>query len=313
MYPTVDLWEALLFLAGGIWAVSWSADRFVDGAAALADRWRLSPFVIGVVIVGFGTSAPELAVSACSSASGHASLALGNAYGSNICNIALILGVMALIRPIRIKRTIRRYAAPVLAATGFVSWLALLYLDGIPRWMGAAMILLFVNLVRWMMGDNTNTTRAVPVLKPVRHPWWTATISLAVLIVASHFVVWGSVVSARRLGVSELVIGLTIVAVGTSLPEFATSLAALRRHQTDLVLGNIIGSNLFNTLAVVGLSCLIRPVETIPLGILFRDLPLMTVLTVTLCTRRIRRCQATLWLLVYIAYVLLLVLRPMTR
>lgn len=312
MYPNVNLWEALLFLVGGIWVVSWSAERFVDGAAALAKRWGLSPFIIGVVIVGFGTSAPELAVSLCSSASGHASLSLGNAYGSNICNIALVLGIMALVRPIRIKRTIRSFAVPVLAAAGFVTWLTLLYLDGIPRWMGAAMLLLFVNLVRWMMGDNKNATHSVPILKPVRHPWWAVTASLALLIVASHFVVWGSVVSARRLGVSELVIGLSVVAIGTSLPEFATSLAALRRHQTDIVLGNIVGSNLFNALSVVGLSCLIRPVETIPLGVLFRDLPLMTVLTITLCTRRISRCRAMLWLLVYLAYALSLVLHPLT-
>ena len=174
------------------------------------------------------------------------------------------------------------------------------------------MLLLFVNLVRWMMGDNKNATHSVPILKPVRHPWWAVTASLALLIVASHFVVWGSVVSARRLGVSELVIGLSVVAIGTSLPEFATSLAALRRHQTDIVLGNIVGSNLFNALSVVGLSCLIRPVETIPPGVLFRDLPLMTVLTITLCTRRISRCRAMLWLLVYLAYALSLVLHPLT-
>lgn len=301
MYPDVALWEALLLLVGGLWGVSWSADRFVDGAAALAARYRVSSFVIGVVIVGFGTSLPELAVSAFSSGANHAALALGNAYGSNIYNVAVILGLMAMIRPLRVRRSIRCFAVPILLAAGFVSWIALIYLEALPRWAALLLILLFVYLVRLLMTDRAMPRGETPD-RVVPHPWWVASWSLLMLLVTSHFVVWGAVVTARQMGVSELVLGLTVVAAGTSLPELVTSVVALRRRQTDLILGNIIGSNLFNTLAVVGVSGLIRPVAEVPHMILLRDLPLMIVLSMMLCTRRLTRRRALVWLLGFAAY-----------
>ena len=302
MYPDVVLWEALLFLVGGLWLVSWSADRFVDGAVSVAHRRNLSPFVVGMVIVGFGTSLPELCVSAFSAVSGHGDLSLGNAYGSNIYNIAVILGLMALLRPIRVRRPIRRYAVPVLAATGFVSWLLLLYLGGLPRWAAFGLLFAFAYLVRVLYADGTDRRELAIPKQDHAHPWVPVTAGLVALLVSSHFVVWGSVVLARKLGVPELVIGLTIVAAGTSLPELVTSLVAVKRRQPDLVLGNIIGSNLFNTLAVVGVSGLLRPLPEVASGILLRDLPLMTVLSLSLFTKRVTRGRAVIWLLVFVAY-----------
>lgn len=306
MYPDITLWEALLFLAGGLWAVAWSADRFVDGASALATRWRVSPFVIGLVIIGFGTSLPELTVSALAAGTHHAGLSLGNAYGSNIYNIAVILGLMALVRPIRLGRSIRSYAVPVLAMTGVLSWFTLLYLEGIPRWAAAALLVLFVFLARRMAKAGSGILVEALPTRPVSTPAWTALSSLVLLLLASHFVVWGSVAVARQMGISELVIGLTLVAAGTSLPELATSISALKKHQTDMILGNIMGSNLFNTLAVVGLSGLVRPIPEVAPGILFRDLPLMVGLTLALSTKRLTRWRAAGMMLVFILYLVAL-------
>ena len=305
MYPDVVLWEALLFLAGGFWAVAWSADRFVDGATSLALRWRISPFAIGVVIIGFGTSLPELSVSTLASGTDHSALSLGNAYGSNIYNIAVILGLMALIRPLRVRRTIRAFAVPVLALSGAVTWFVLLFLEGLPRWAAAGLLALFVWIVPHLSAlDRPKAVSETDAAKRGEHPWWTVLMSLAVLLVGSHFVVWGAVDVARTLGVSELAIGLTLVAAGTSLPELATSISALKKHQTDMILGNIVGSNLFNGLFVVGLSGLIRPVENVPHGILIRDLPLMFALTLALAKPRITRARASVMLAAFILYLL---------
>lgn len=302
MYPDVALWEALLLLAGGFWAVAWSSDRFVDGAVALANRGRFSPFAIGVVIIGFGTSLPELVVSVLASASDHTPLSLGNAYGSNIYNIAVILGLMALIHPLRIRRSVRSFAVPMLALTGLVSWFVLLYLDGLPRLAAVGLLALFAYMVPLMSCTQPRTTVPEALTRELKHPWWTLIASLALLLVSSHLIVWGAVDIARRMGVSELFIGLTIVAAGTSLPELATSISALKKRETDMILGNIIGSNLFNGLVVAGLSALVRPIEKVPHGILIRDLPLMIGLTFALSTPRLTRPRALIMMLIFILY-----------
>ncbi|HSP57881.1 MAG TPA: calcium/sodium antiporter [Halomonas sp.] len=277
---------AVAVLAGLVLLV-WSAERFVDGAAATSRRLGLSPLLIGMLVIGFGTSAPELMVSALAASQGNPGLALGNAYGSNIANIGLILGLVALISPLTVHSSVVRRELPVLGGVTLLS--ALLMWGGvIGRGEGvlllgllAAFIIFSILMARRSASDplGTETEESLDV-----HPMslgvglaWTG-VGLLLLVVSSRILVWGAVAIAEGFGVSDLIIGLTVVAVGTSLPELASSISALRRREHDLVLGNVVGSNLFNTLGVVGLAAIIAPIE-VGTEVLLRDWSLMAVLT----------------------------------
>jgi cation:H+ antiporter len=309
---------ASLAIAAGLALLIWSADWFVDGAAALARHFGLPALLIGMVIVGFGTSAPEMVVSAIASIEGNPGIALGNAYGSNIANIALILGLTALVSPIAVHSSVLRRELPVLAAvTGLAAWQAW---DGqITRLDAAVLLLVFGALMSWSIreglkqktddfGSEMERELQIHPLPP-RRAALRLLVGLAVLIVSSRALVWGAVEVARGFGISDLVIGLTIVAVGTSLPELASSLAAARRNEHDIALGNVIGSNLFNTLAVVGIAGAIHPVAAAP-EVFSRDILAMSVLTVSLFVmgygfwspRRINRWEGSLLLVAYVAY-----------
>ena len=318
---------------GGLAALAWSSDFFVDGAAAVAKLLGISPFIIGMVIIGFGTSAPELCVSTMSGLSGHANLSLGNAYGSCIFNIAMILGVATLIFPLVVKPSVSFVAGPGLAAISLFSMLVLG--DGICSRMEAWILLgaFFVILPLYCWYDQKTKKEgdlSAPPTKddePAPRVWvsiFKLVVGLGVLIGSSHFLVWGAVDFAKFCGVSDLVIGLTIVAVGTSLPELASAVASARRGEHEFVLGNIIGSNLFNTLAVVGLATVISPLVPGPNGepafshyVLSRDLPLMTALSFSILLfginwkhpkwpGAIQRKEAWTWILVFVAYTLLM-------
>ena len=277
-------------ILAGLAALIWSADRFVLGAAALAQRFGMPSLLIGMLVIGFGTSAPEMIVSVLASMQGNPGLALGNAYGSNIVNIALILGVTALISPIMVHSSVVRRELPVLGAVTLLS-VALLWDLELSRLDGIVLLATFAGLVGWSIrearlsrGDALGVeTQADMDIRPLSRNaaiGWTVG-GLLVLIVSSRALVWGAVELARSFGVSDLVIGLTVVAIGTSLPELASSIAALRRKEHDIALGNVVGSNLFNTLAVVGLSGVIMPFAA-PGEILTRDLPVMSALTFAL-------------------------------
>ena len=277
-------------ILAGLAALIWSADRFVLGAAALAQRFGMPSLLIGMLVIGFGTSAPEMIVSVLASMQGNPGLALGNAYGSNIVNIALILGVTALISPIMVHSSVVRRELPVLGAVTLLS-VALLWDLELSRLDGIVLLATFAGLVGWSIrearlsrGDALGVeTEADMDIRPLSRNaaiGWTVG-GLLVLIVSSRALVWGAVELARSFGVSDLVIGLTVVAIGTSLPELASSIAALRRKEHDIALGNVVGSNLFNTLAVVGLSGVIMPFAA-PGEILTRDLPVMSALTFAL-------------------------------
>ena len=277
----------ILAVAAGLAALVWSADRFVDGAAASARLLGVPALLVGMVIVGFGTSAPELTVSAISAWEGNPSIALGNAWGSNICNIALILGTTAAIAPVAVRRDAYRFDLPVLLVATALSWL-LVRDGGVSR--QNAWILLAV-FAAWLAGSTFLAMRA-GVAAGERHAAgaglsgrmaavWTL-VGLAVLVLSSRALVWGAVELARAIGVSDLVIGLTIVAVGTSLPELASSIAAARKGEDDLAVGNVVGSNLFNTLAVVGLAGAIHPMPDADPAIAGRDIPAALLLTVLL-------------------------------
>ena len=274
----------------GLVLLVWSADRFVDGAAATAKHLGMSPLLIGMVIMGFGTSAPELVVSVMSAIDGSPGIALGNAYGSNIANIALILGLTAVIAPIAVHSQVIRRELPILL--GVTAIAALQVYDGeISRVEAIILLVLLVALLGWNIYQGrrgqVDALGGEVEQELVSHPMplkkaliWVG-IGLALLVVSSRLLVWGAVDIAQFFGVSDLVIGLTVVAIGTSLPELASSIAAIRKNEHDMALGNVIGSNLFNTLAVVGLAGSIHPMAAEP-EVFTRDMLVMGALTLAL-------------------------------
>ncbi|HEX9778668.1 MAG TPA: calcium/sodium antiporter [Geopsychrobacteraceae bacterium] len=308
----------LLAIAVGLALLLWSADRFVEGAASTARHFGMPPLLIGMVIVGFGTSAPEMVVSAISASQGNPGLALGNAYGSNITNIALILGLTALISPIAVHSRVLRQELPILTAiTALAAWQIS---DGdITRLDAWVLLGVFAGSMAWTIrqGLRNNTdalsiemaqeleVHAVPLPRAVLR----LAIGLLLLIVSSRILVWGAVEIARGFGVSDLIIGLTIVAIGTSLPELASSVIAARKGEHDIALGNIIGSNMFNTMAVVGIAGAIQPMAVGP-EVFSRDMLTMVALTVSLFVLgygfrgpgRINRYEGAALLSCYVGY-----------
>ncbi|MCA9604647.1 MAG: calcium/sodium antiporter, partial [Myxococcales bacterium] len=256
----------------------WAADRFVLGAAAVARNFGVSTLVIGLTIVGFGTSAPELLVSAVAASFGSAELCVGNAIGSNITNITLVLGAAALMAPMDVKGTVLRRELPVLVACMLLA--TGLMLDGnLGRIDGVVLALGLVGMMGWvvwlgMRSEDPDTHEEIPEsMKNSTALFWVV-VGLLLLLGASRLLVWGAVEVATMLHVPELVIGLSVVAVGTSLPELAASVMAARRGEHDLAVGNVIGSNMFNTLGVLALPGLIRP-HDVGVFVLRRDLPAM--------------------------------------
>ncbi|WP_210766229.1 calcium/sodium antiporter [Salinicola sp. MIT1003] len=310
---------ALGAIVAGLVVLVWSADRFVDGAAATARHLGLPPLLIGMVVIGFGTSAPELMVSALAAVQGNPGLALGNAYGSNITNIALIAGLVALISPLTVHSQVIRQELPVLGVMTLIS-LWCLY-DGVISRIDAVILLLllggFLGYSIWRsrrpgtkdaLQTDVEADAAGQDMSLKRSVVWTL-VGLVLLIVSSRFLVWGAVTIAEAFGVSDLVIGLTVVAIGTSLPELASSISAVRKNEHDLVIGNVVGSNLFNTLAVVGLAGVIQPIGVDP-EVLVRDWPVMAALTLALLVfgigikgqGRINRLEGALLLASFVAY-----------
>ena len=277
----------VLAVLAGLVLLMWSAERFVDGAAATSAHLGLSPLLIGMLVIGFGTSAPELVVSVIAAYQGNPGLALGNAYGSNIANIGLILGLVALISPLAVHSSMVRRELPILGGVTLLS--ALLLLGGVvSRLEGGLLLLILAAFMAFSIRQGAKTTSDALSTDTeeslAQHSMtlraglmWTA-LGLVLLVVSSRLLVWGAVSIAQSFGVSDLIIGLTVVAVGTSLPELASSISALRRREHDLVLGNVVGSNLFNTLGVVGLAALIAPIE-VASEVLLRDWSLMMAMT----------------------------------
>ncbi len=306
-----------LAIIGGLFLLIWSADRFVDGAAATARHFGMPQLLIGIVIIGFGTSAPEMIVSALSAINGNPGIALGNAYGSNITNIALILGLTALIVPLAVNSQVLKQELPILILVTALS--AYLLIDGdisrIDAWVLLSVFFIYMAWTIWHglqhkddslaadVKDELQTQVYMPLAKALM---WVA-IGLALLMGSSQLLVWGAVEVAHYFGVSDLIIGLTIVAVGTSLPELASSIMAARKNEVDLAVGNIIGSNLFNTLAVVGIAGAISPMHA-GQEIFTRDMLVMSVLTLLLLIfglgkqGQINRIKGLVFLLMYIGY-----------
>jgi cation:H+ antiporter len=302
----------------GLALLVWSADRFVEGSVSTAHHFGMPPLLIGMVIVGFGTSAPEMVVSALAALQGKPGIALGNAYGSNITNIALILGVTALINPIAVHSQVLRKELPILTVvTALAAWQ--LWDGEITRFDAVVLLVVFGTLMAWTiwqglrekedaLGSEMEQELEVHAM-PIRRALFWLVVGLVLLIVSSRILVWGAVEIAHGFGVSDLIIGLTIVAVGTSLPELASSVIAARKGEHDIALGNILGSNLFNTLAVVGIAGTIRPLAIGP-EVLNRDMLVMAALTFSLFVigygfrglGRINRIEGAVLLAFYLGY-----------
>jgi len=314
---------ATIALIAGLALLVWSADRFVDGSASVARHFGMPPLLIGMVIVGFGTSAPEMVVSALAAVQGNPGIALGNAYGSNITNIALILGVTALISPIAVHSQVLRKELPILTlVTVLAAWQLM---DGaISRFDAVVLLAVFAGLMTWTvvqgmrkrddaLGQELGQELEVTAM-PVRRAIFWVIAGLVLLIASSRVLVWAAVTIARAFGVSDLVIGLTVVAVGTSLPELASSIIAARKKEHDIALGNILGSNLFNTLAVVGIAGSIHPMSVGP-EVFDRDILVMAAVTLSLFVfgygfrgpGRINRIEGAILLVMYIAYTAFLI------
>ena len=279
---------SILAIVVGLVLLVWSADRFVDGAVGVAQFLGMSTFLIGMIIVGFGTSAPEMVVSVLSAMNDTPQLALGNAYGSNIANIALILGTTALIAPVVVKKQAMTHDIPILVLMTALTVFLLKdgnvsFIDGAVLLVAFVMLTLFnilVELKEKRKRENANVSQnelennqessKVSIGKSVL---WLL-VGLGILIASSRMLVWGAVNLAHALGVSDLLIGLTIVAVGTSLPELASSIAAARRGENDLAVGNVIGS--------VGIAAVIAPINATDPEVMSRDVPIMAALTLLL-------------------------------
>jgi len=314
------LWTSILAIAAGFALLVWGADRFVVGASATARNLGVSPLVIGLTIVGFGTSAPEMLVSAIAAWAGNPDMGIGNALGSNITNIGLVIGITALVAPLKVHSETLRREFPLLFLVMLIA-LGLL-LDGeMNRVDGIVLLIGLVALIYWMvaLGLRERRTNMDPMSDeysdeiPSHMPMWQAILwlllGMLILLGSSRILVWGAVNVAQWLGISDLVIGLTIVAIGTSLPELAASVMSALKGEHDIALGNVLGSNMFNLLAVLGMPGLIHPGAT-PAELLSRDFPVMIVLTVALFSMgygflkpgRVTRGEGALLLAGYLAY-----------
>lgn len=283
------IWPTLAVLVG-LPILIWSAERFIHGAAFTASYYGISPLFVGMFIIGFGTSAPEIIVSIFAAIQGNGGLALGNAFGSNITNITLVVGTTALLSPIMVKSEIVRKELPILlGVTFFVLW-QLLDLE-LSHDDAFALLGVFVLLISWsgwqalkkpkdQLGEQVanELTNSHSELKPALI--WLL-VGLTILIVSSRVLVWGAVEVAQYFNVSDVIIGLTIVGIGTSLPELISSIIAVKKNEHELAIGNIVGSNLFNSLAVIGIAGIIQPVQ-VESTFLYRDGLLMLGVTIAL-------------------------------
>ncbi len=305
-------------IIAGFAMLVWGAERFVTGAAAIARNLGISPMLIGLTIVGFGTSAPEILVSSMASFQGNPGLAIGNALGSNIANIALILGITALVAPLNVRSDTLKREYPMLLAVCLLSMI--LILDGeLGRMDGIILLAGLLVLLYGMVWIGLSSRNSDPMKLeygmeiPEQMPTGTALlwflVGLAVLLIGSRILVWSAVNIATAMGISDLVIGLTIVALGTSLPELAAGVTSALKGEHDIAIGNVVGSNMYNLLAVLAMPGLIAPGIFSP-EVLSRDMPIMIGLTLVLFTMgygfgapgRITRCEGALLLLSFLAY-----------
>jgi len=302
----------------GLILLYFGGDKFVDGAARLAVSFRLSQIVVGLVIVAFATSAPELVVGIDAALTDHSELAIGNVVGSNIANLFLILGICAIIRPIPVNINVLKFDKPIMIGASLLM-LLFLFDKRIARWEGAVFAAGLVTYVSLNLRFGRRQMEAEGMKKPnkqkrasqsdTKHTLFALLLligGLIGLVAGARLLVFGASNIARWWGVSESLIGLSIVAFGTSLPELATGTVASVRKQSDLVVGNMIGSNIFNILGVLGIAALIRPLGGADIAVMDPVVMVITallMLPVMLTKRRISRAEGVIMLLCYCGYI----------
>jgi len=310
LMPILSIVAALVLLYYG-------AEWLVQGGSGVALKLKVSRLVIGLTLVAFATSAPELTVSLDSALEGLDGLSLGNVIGSNICNIALILGLSSLVRPIAVNAGLLRMDMPLMIFSAVLLAVSCHYCGGVTRWGGLVFLALMAGFLWWQFrqahaGGQQEAADEVPEVKerPVWQYLLLALVGLGALVGGGKLFVNGAVAVARLLHVSETVIGLTVVAVGTSLPELATSLVAAIKGEADIAIGNVVGSNIFNILCILGITATIKPLAAT--GITMLDLGTMLavsilLLPILLTGKKITRAEGAVLLGMYIAYTALLV------
>lgn len=328
MITSLILPMAILLI--GLAVLTWSSDKFIDGAAAVADHMRISPLIVGIIVLGFGTSTPEILVSSMASLDGAPDLAIGNVIGSNITNIALVAGATALIAPLSVNSSIIKREMPLLLAVTMGVWL--LMVDGfLGQLDGIILLFILVGVLWYLIRSNRNPGVEDSFLSEtqaemsgshqaltLRAAWFWVIGGLILLMLSAKAMVWGAVEIATFFAVPEAIIGLTIVAIGTSLPELASSIAAARKNEGDLVIGNILGSNLFNLLAVLAMPALIYPAAIDPqlAGIDYWIMALLTLVLIVFALwnrrsqqRQISRFEGGVLLAIFLGYLLMLYFR----
>ena len=313
------MFESIIYLVSGFILLIWSADELTNNGAKIANIFKISPLIIGLLIFGFGTSAPEMLVSGLAAYEGHPELSIGNAFGSNIFNIALVLGITAIILPIKVKQDILKKEWLYLMASTLVAGILILdgylsFADGLIL-LGLLAVFLIYTFVASKKGDHQEFDNLAIEVKQgqTKKVWLMLIISFVILLLSAKLVVWGGSELAASFGVSDLLIGLTVVALGTSLPELAVSISSALKKQHEMVVGNVIGSNLFNTVGVLAIPSLILPFD-VPVDVINRDYPFMVALTALLFIVSyrfkkegvIRRLEGVLLLVVLAVYLYLL-------
>ncbi|RKX61200.1 MAG: sodium:calcium antiporter [Thermodesulfobacteriota bacterium] len=308
--PTVAFILGLIILSGG-------AEALIRGAIRIARLWKISPIVIGLTIVAFGTSAPEMGVALSAALSGQPDITMGNILGSNIANTGLILGLGALLTPLPVRLRMLRIEIPLLIVVSMALW-AFATMGHLGRLAGMILLITFTTYCVTLYRHSREKPYTLQVefeksLSDKGSFWFDLVLviaGLAGLVIGSKSLVWGAENIAVYLGIPELIVGLILTAIGTSLPELATTVAAARRGQTDLILGNVIGSNLANLCAVLGVTACITPIDINP-DLLYRDFPVMVAFSLVLLPvmrigMKVTRWEGAALLLSYSVYVIFL-------
>lgn len=300
---------------GGLALLYYGAEWLVRGGRALAVRLKVSSLIIGLTLVAFGTSAPELFVSTSASLHGFGDICVGNVVGSNICNIALILGLTGLVAPVTVSRMVFSRDLPVMVVASLATAVICLVAGGMGRVVGAVFVLalvVYTSVGIVMSREDSVAADGDLVSMGLSRAVFAAIIGLVALVVGAKLILAAAVTLERELGVPDELIALTVVAVGTSLPELATSVVAARRGEADIAIGNIVGSNIFNLLGILGVSSILAPFASEGVDVL--DYGMMVATAIILgpllkFRNRLGRIEGVLLLLIYAGYLVVLVAR----
>ena len=314
-----DIYTLLLGVVGGV-LLYYGAEYLVKGGVGIARKMKIPTLVIGLTMVAFGTSAPELTVSIDAAIRGKGDISIGNVLGSNICNLALILGLCALLKPLPINKAVKKTDLPVMIAATLIFAALLFFAGGVPRWGGAVFVIIMAGYIAYLFINSKKDQEACEAItgeidgeeQGLLRSVIEFSCGLAALIFGAKYFVSGAVCAARLIHVPEAVIALTVVAVGTSLPELAASLIATKKGETDIAVGNIVGSNIWNILCIMGVSPLARPIVLEKISLF----DLGTLLVISLLTvpfvylgKNITRFAGIIWLLCYGAYIAVIVMK----